>query len=81
MQSKKGRWWVFAIEPYAPRGGMEDFKFSFNTVEDFEREINGMIGKYASFQVLDIETHYHFQGDFGTVVKWVCKNVGDEDYE
>lgn len=79
MQSKRGRYWIFAYDE--PVGGMEDFKFSFNTLDEFEEDISHMIINYNQFQVLDTETNYHYMGDIGTVVKWVCKNIGGEVYE
>lgn len=82
MIKKKGRYWIFAFDGYYPSGGMNDYKFSFNTVEEFEEEtVSCYTTSYQNFQVLDTETHYHFQGDIGTVIKWVCKNVGGECYE
>jgi hypothetical protein len=79
MHSKKGRYWIFAYNE--PIGGMEDFQFSFNTVEEFEEEISKIAIKFHRFQVLNTETRYHFTGDVGTVIKWVCKNIGGEIYE
>ena len=81
MIRKKGRYWVFGFDGYYPSGGMNDYRFSFNTIEEFEMEIAEIGTKYQHYQILDTESHYHFQADFGTVVKWVCKNVGGECYE
>ena len=35
------RYWLFGFDTYYPAGGMQDFEFSFDTLEDFEelREI------------------------------------------
>ena len=77
---KRGRYWLFAFDGYYPSGGMNDFKFSFNDVEEFEDKLSN-ISKYDNYQVLDIVTHYHFSSHFSDMVKWVCKNVGNEGYE
>lgn len=77
---KSGRYWLFAFDDFYPTGGMNDFKFSFNKIDEFEDKLS-MINKYDNYQVLDIETHYHFSSGFGDMVKLVCKNVGGEEYE
>ena len=81
MQSKRGRFWIFALRDYDYRGGLNDFVFSFNKIEEFEDEIIKYTSGCSRFQLLDIETHYNFQSDIGTMTKWVCKNVGGETYE
>lgn len=78
--SKKGRYWMFAFDECYPIGGIKDFRFSFNNIEDFEDLIIKFMN-FDSYQVLDTNTHFHFEGDLGTVTKWICKNIGDEVYE
>jgi hypothetical protein len=77
--NKNGRYWMFAFDN--PEGGMSDFRFSFNNIEEFEEKSLNMINKYTHYQVLDNRTNFHVDGDFGTITKWVCKNIGDEYYE
>lgn len=60
---------------------MNDFRFSFNNVEEFEERSVDMTKIYANYQLLDTKTHFHLEGDFGTITKWVCKNIGDEGYD
>lgn len=81
---KTGRFWLFAFNGCYPRGGMNDFKFSFNKVEEFEDkilELNEGYGYFDCYQVLNIETHYHMSGDLGTVTTWICRNAGNEKEE
>lgn len=80
MKRKAGRYWIFAFEGFYPKGGMNDYKFSFNTVEEFSDEILEH-RENDGFQLLDTETNYDFQSDFGEMTKWVCKNIGGENYE
>lgn len=80
MSRKNGRYWVFAFNFCSPSGGMGDFRFSFNNIDEFEDFIIKIIN-YDSYQVLDTNTNFCFDGDLGTVTKWVCKNIGDEKYE
>lgn len=78
--NKKGRYWVFAFDDCYPLGGMNDFKFSFNNLEEFEERILEKTD-YMYFQVLDTNSNFMFDGDIGTITKWVCRNIGDEIYE
>lgn len=77
---KSGRYWLFAYDGYYPSGGLNDFEFSFNDVLEFEDKLS-RINKYDNYQILDTVTHYHFSSGFGDMVKWVCKNIGGEEYE
>lgn len=80
MKRKKGRYWVFGFDGYYPKGGMNDYIFSFNDIEEFEEEI--LKQKWDMYQLLDTETHYNFQThQLDDLTKWVCKNIGDEKYE
>ncbi|MFQ3543441.1 hypothetical protein Q7A53_05095 [Halobacillus rhizosphaerae] len=79
MKSKKGRYWLFAFNE-EPNGGLNDYLFSFNTIEEYEEEI--LEHKfYDQYQLLDTRTHFHFSHDIGELTKWICKNIGDEGYE
>lgn len=80
MKKKKGQYWIFAFQGFYPKGGMSDYKFSFNTIEDFEEEIL-LLPWFDSYQIYNTNTHYLFQGDLGTVTKWICKNIGEEIYK
>lgn len=80
MRKKKGQYWIFAFDGYYPCGGMQDYQFSFNTIEEFEEEILSL-PLFEFYQVLNIDNHYDFQGDLGTVTTWICKNIGEEKYE
>lgn len=77
---KNGRYWMFAFDNKHSRGGINDFIFSFNNISEFEENILHKIN-HTTYQVLDTNTNYHFEGDIGTVTKWVCKNIGGEIYE
>ena len=82
MRIKHGKYWVFAFDNDNPNGGLDDYKFSFNTIEEFEDNILSLTsGGYTGYQILDINTKFIFTGDVGTVTKWVCKNIGGEGYE
>lgn len=74
MSKKSGRYWIFAFDEDYPIGGMNDFKFSFNNLEEFEDNILKNTN-YTTYQVLNTETNYHYEGDLGTVTRWVCKNI------
>ena len=74
--NKNGRYWIFAYT--SPEGGMKDFRFSFNDVEQFEIKSMEVITDYKIYQILDTETNFHVEGDFGTITKWICKNIADE---
>ena len=81
MRLNRGRYWIFAFNNDKPLGGLGDLKFSFNTVEEFEDNILKITnGEYNRYQILDTNTNFDFEGDLGTVTKWVCKNIGDEGY-
>ena len=80
MKSKKGRYWIFSFDSCYPSGGMNDFRFSFNNLQEFEDGILEVTG-YDVYQVLDTESNYHFKGDIGTITKWVCKNTGEDTCE
>lgn len=81
MKIKRGRYWVFAFNKDNAKGGLNDLKFSFNTVEQFEEEIFSLNKNYDTYQILDLQTRVEFQGDIGTITRWVCKNIGGEIYE
>lgn len=81
MKLKRGRYWVFAFNRDNAKGGLIDLKFSFNTVEQFEEAILSLEESYDVYQILDTQTRFDFQGDIGTITKWVCKNIGGETYE
>jgi len=74
VSKKSGRYWIFAFDEDCPIGGMNDFKFSFNNLEEFEDNILKNTN-YTTYQVLNTETNYHYEGDLGTVTRWVCKNI------
>lgn len=77
--SKKGRYWVFAYNGFYPLGGLNDYQFSFNTVSEFEEYI--LESKFDTYQLLDRDNNYSFNSDLGTLISWVCKNIGGEVYE
>lgn len=82
MRIKKRRYWVFAFDKDSPRGGLDDLKFSFDTVEEFEEEILDYTNEgYTRYQILDTSNSFIFEGDLGTVTRWVIRNVGEERYE
>lgn len=82
MKIGRGRYWIFAFHKDRPIGGLDDFKFSFNKVEEFEDKVLELTDEgYASYQLLDSSNRFIFEGDLGTITKWVCKNIGDERYE
>lgn len=81
MKLKRGRYWVFAFNQDNAKGGLIDLKFSFNTVEQFEEAILSLEESYDVYQILDTQTRFDFQGDIGTITKWICKNIGGERYE
>lgn len=73
---------MFAFHKDSPNGGLDDLKFSFNTVEEFEDNILKLTDEgYTRYQVLDMNNRFDFEGDLGTVTKWICKNIGDDRYE
>lgn len=78
--NKRGRYWIFAFNKEYPSGGMNDFLFSFNTIDEFEDKSIKLSLDYTHYQILDTHTHFHYEGDFGTITKWICKNIGGEDY-
>lgn len=78
--NKRGRFWIFAFTDN-PKGGMDDFIFSFNTIEEFEEKVEKLIIMYRNYQLLDTTTHFHIDGDLGRIAKWVCKNIGGDCYE
>ena len=80
MKSKKGRYWVFGFDRENPKGGIDDFIFSFNSINEFEEDMIEYTSHNA-FQVFDTRNNFSFQGDFGTVTTWICNNIGDERYE
>jgi hypothetical protein len=77
--SLRGRYWIFAFNNI-PRGGLNDFKFSFNNIEEFEDRCLDIHDSYREYQILDTKTNFHIDGDLGTITRWVCKNIGDEHY-
>ena len=79
--NKRGRYWLFAYEKDNPKGGMNDFIFSFNTIEDFEEKSTNLITKYTYYQILDTQTNFDIDGDFGRIAKWICKNIGGDCYD
>jgi len=82
MRLKSGRYWMFAFRRESALGGLDDLKFSFNTMEEFEDRILAITSEgYDHYQILDTFNNFDFEGDLGTVTKWVCKNIGGEGYE
>lgn len=77
---KNGRYWLFAFNYNDVKGGINDFIFSFNNIDEFE---NLIVNKdiYNYYHVLDTNSNFHFSGDLGTITKWICKNIGGEIYE
>lgn len=82
MKSKRKRYWMFAFDKERPLGGMNDLRFTFNTVEEFEDNMLLITDRsFTTYQLLDTFKNFDFVGDLGTVTKWVCRNVGGERYE
>jgi hypothetical protein len=77
--NKRGRYWVFAFNE--PEGGLNDLRFTFNTLQEFEEKCVNMINKYTHYQLYDTQTRQDIEGDFGRITKWICKCLGDEEYE
>ena len=82
MKIRRGRYWVFAFNPDNPNGGLDDFRFSFNTVEEFEDNILEYTDEgYTRYQIIDTNNRFIFEGDLGTVTRWIIRNIGEERYE
>ena len=76
--NKRGRYWIFAFNDES-EGGMNDFLLSFNNIDEFEDKcLSVNVADFTTYQVLDTNTNFHHEGDFGTITKWICKWIGDE---
>lgn len=81
MKKKTGQYWILAFDDYYSNGGIDDYQFSFDTLEEFEEEILTVSVTFNNFQLLNRYDNYHFTSTLDDLTKWVCKNVGDEKYD
>jgi hypothetical protein len=54
----KFRYLLFGHDIYYPTGGLNDFEFGFNTLEEFEIYINNIKNFYERYHVVDLTTLY-----------------------
>ena len=69
------RYMLFGFDTYYPAGGMNDFLYDFDTIEEFKKYfITGRCDSYNVFDTVDRETHgYAMKTE--KLKLWVMENV------
>lgn len=68
------RYMVFAFDSYYPSGGMNDFRFSFDTEEEFKEDFNDSYDYYQIFDTVEITNISNYMMSY-EIKEWVAENI------